>query len=212
MTTIKSSHSINTKRFASRGRMILGATLIGLATMACTAGLDIRPKRPTFEAQAEFGGVATAEAVATTNSAPVAGHASAPAEAGPAASNYAQSGGGSYATAEITTAGTTIAGRVAKGAPRFYAMDLAIGDSLSFKVYGRELVDSYTHFQVIVMEPDMVDLSSSSISLMQGPEKLRRETFSATASQQGRHYIKVSSSEQPVEYRIEITGVTQAAR
>jgi hypothetical protein len=112
MKTNKNPSSQVSHRIASRGRMILGAGLLGLASMACTAGLDIRPKPPTFEAQAEFGGVATAQAVATTSSDGHVSEGSAPAEAGPTASNYAQSGGGTYESAEVTSAGATIAGRV----------------------------------------------------------------------------------------------------
>jgi hypothetical protein len=183
-----------------------------MASLACNAGLELRPKTPTFEAQAEFGGVATAEAVATTSSEPTSYANADGAESAPSAGRYAQSGGGSPETAEPTSPGSTVAGRVAKGAPRFYAIDLAVGDALSFKVYGRQLSDSITRLEASLTEPDMVDLGSETVRLYDGPEKTVRESFAITAVQPGRHYLKVTSSNKPTEYRIEITSDSQAAR
>jgi hypothetical protein len=121
-----------------------------------------------------------------------------------------QSGGGSVETAEITTAGATITGRVAKGAPRFYAIDMAVGDSLSFKVYMQNLSDM-SYFEATLLEPDMVKLEGLGEYVNSGASTFERESFQATASQAGRHLFKVNSN-YPTHYRIEITGVTRAAR
>lgn len=197
-------------RLASQGLKFLSIGVVTLASLGCNAGLEIRPKRPTFAAQAEFGGVATAQAVAAPTTAPAYQAAPAP-EGGPTANNYVQSGGGAVETAELTTAGATITGRVAKGAPRFYAIDLAVGDSLSFKIYMRQLEKGYSSFYATLLEPDMVKLAGDYDHLDEGPDSLERKTFTATASQAGRHYLKVAGND-PIEYRIEITGVNQAAR
>ena len=196
---------------ATRGLGILGASILGLASLGCTGGLELRPKTPTFEAQAEFGGAATAHAVAAPSTASESYPSAAPQEVGPTASNYVQSGGGSFETAEITNAGATIAGRVTKGAPRFYAIDLAVGDSLAFKVYMQQLTESAV-FKATLLEPDRVKLAGISEYVWHEKGSLERAEFNGTASQQGRHFIKVTAEEHPIEYRIEITGVNQAAR
>lgn len=210
MTTTKNPQSPSSTRFATRGLKIFSIGILSMASLACNAGLELRPKAPSFEAQAEFGGVATAEAVATTTSEPTSYAEGA--EPAPSAGRYAQSGGGSAETAEPTSSGSTVAGRVAKGAPRYYAIDLAVGDALSFKVYGSILSGSYSKLEASLTEPDMVDLGAATLFLSDGPEKTERESFAVTAVQPGRHYIKVTSDRHPIEYRIEITSENQAAR
>ncbi|MBL4633228.1 MAG: hypothetical protein JKY56_05120, partial [Kofleriaceae bacterium] len=121
----------------------LGALLI--SGLGCDAGLTLRPKAPTFVAQAQFGpssGTSTYAQPAAPPPAPMSaqGAAAFPVEPAPTlAGSYAQSGGMSAANAPLVALGTRIEGRVSKGAPRFYAVDLAVGDSLSFTMYARKL-------------------------------------------------------------------------
>ncbi len=199
-------------RLASGGLKLLSAGAIAIATVGCTGGLQLRPPTPpSFEAQAELGGSASAQAEASPIT-DTSTYEAPPAEASPSPGQFPQSGGGSFETAEITTPGSTIAGRVAKGAPRFYAIDLAVGDAISMKMYERVLNDKNSYVQVRLIEPDMVDLEEDEKFLHGGPEKLHRRNLQATAEQAGRHFIKIKSSEAPVEYRIEITSVNRAAR
>ncbi len=211
MTTIKNNRPLLTKRLAAQGLKFLGAGVLSLAAIGCAGGIDLQAKRPTFEAQAEFGGVASAQTVAPTSTAPASYEAAPPAEASGSTGPYVQSGGATLESAEIVTVGANVSGRVAKGAPRFYAIDLKVGDSISVKTYARKLVEAgSTYCFIDLLEPDSVSLAKRSLPLFDGPDSLEREQFSATAEQAGRHIVKVKTNIRPVEYRIEITSLNRA--
>jgi len=199
----------------------LGALL--LTGLGCDAGLTFRPKAPTLVAQAQFGASASTSSSSSSStyaqpapppsSAPMSneGTAGFPAEPAPAlASSYAQSGGMNAANAPVVALGTRIEGRVSKGAPRFYAIDLAVGDSLEFTMYVRKIGENST-VRFRFLEPDNVKLVRNHKYITAPTSEYERSSMHATAGQAGRHILKVSA-DKPVEFRVDVVAQNLAAR
>ncbi len=195
----------------------LGALLI--SGLGCDAGLTLRPKAPTLVAQAQFGASASTNTYAQPAppppppSAPMSseGAAGFPAEPAPAlAGSYVQSGGMNAANAPVVALGTRIEGRVSKGAPRFYAIDLAVGDSLEFTMYVRKIGENAS-VKFRFLEPDNVKLVRNHKYIAAPTSEYERSSMHATAGQAGRHILKVSA-DQPVEFRVDVVAQNLAAR
>lgn len=202
-------------RNRSISRIVTGIGLGGLllAGASCDAGITLRPKAPTFVAQAQFGGAAGVSAQPTSPSyvsaaEPVAGYSAAPAPV--ASGSYQQIGGASAASATLAAIGTRIEGRVSKGAPRYFALNLSVGDSLALKMYVRKLdPDNNPTVSFRLLEPDNVALAKQSEYVSAPMTEYERAEMSATAGQAGRHILMVKANH-PSEFRIDISAVNLA--
>ncbi len=203
MTTKKNSHSLSS--------LLVGATVAAGFFAGC--GVEVRPRVPTFRAQAVVAApVVVAEAgPAQTSPAYASAPMAAPDDVA-TVGQYQQSGGATAATAELVTIGSTLVGRVAQGAPRYYAIDLAAGDSVNMKAYTRRLhadASGLHTFTMQIIEPDEVKLKKD-YTYADSHTEWNRKSMRATSNQTGQHWVKISSSH-PVEFRVTISGAVPAS-
>lgn len=193
---------------------LLGATM--LAGFAAGCGVEVRPRMPTLHARATVApatftaepapaqGYAAGAPAGQAQSAPQGGYAAMPDDVA-TVGQYQQSGGATKETAEVVTIGSTLIGRVAKGAPRYYVIDLAVGDTFDLKAYMKPLLKSGSGtFKLKVFEPDDVRLGGITSYTYDETEWERKQT-GMTAQQPGQHLVEVSA-DATIEYKYLING------
>ncbi len=214
-TQIQSSFA-SSRLLGRIGKAALLGTLL-IAGVACQAGLKVRHPVPTYSAHAQVGpsyggassgyGGGSDSSYAGSEYGGGSAYAAEPAYA--EAAHYEQSGGLSLSAAAVIAPAGRLNGRVSKGAPRYYALDLAVGDSLAFTVYSRKL-QGKSSLEVVLLEPDSVRLDGVSIYSYQPTTEYSRSKMQGTVKLAGRHILRVSSEGDPLEYRIDITSVNKA--
>ncbi|MCP4447620.1 MAG: hypothetical protein GY811_20115 [Myxococcales bacterium] len=193
--------------------LCLGAAL--LAGLATGCGVELRPRMPTLQARAVIAPASfvaePAPASGPTQSYVAPAPAPTPVPVGQAmpadvatAGQYQQSGGATRETAEVVAIGSTLIGRVAEGAPRYYVIDLQAGDALNLKAYVRLIEDRSCNVSVKLVEPDDVVLrhvyATASSSTDWG-----RDEAQMTAKQSGWHVVRVTAP-RTVDFKLLISG------
>ncbi len=198
MTTKKNSHSLSS--------LLIGATVAAGFFAGC--GVEVRPRVPTFRAQAVVAAPVVVAEAGPSHASPAYAPAAAPDDVA-TVGQYQQSGGATAATAELVMIGSTLVGRVAKGAPRYYAIDLSAGDSVNMKAYTRMVTGGSTNVSITLVEPDEVKLARI-YTATYGNSEWDRESESASAKQSGRHWIKISAGAS-ADYKVTISGAVPAS-
>ncbi len=122
----------------------------------------------------------------------------------PTVAEYQQNGGTTVATAEGVAIGSTLLGRVAPKAPRYYFIDMKAGDTVKVTVYARAL-DRYSDVEVEFREPDDVVLGSPSVFASKR-DSWDRAVRSVTAKQDGRHMIYLKAEYAAADYKVLFSG------
>lgn len=181
------------------------------AASSCAAGISVRPKVPTFEAQADLGPVATVDAnssAAYAEPAPVAGPA---AYAEPTMgvqspqSGFSRSGGATAETAQLIKVGDTITGSVTKGVPAYYAIDLQAAETLELKFLLRTLESDWEKMRVRLVDPQRVLVRSGSFTVQGETSEQTRSNLRGTTTLTGRHLLKVTT-DGPVAYQMQLAN------
>tara|TARA_R110002096_G_scaffold239101_1_gene430722 strand:+ start:85507 stop:86085 length:579 start_codon:yes stop_codon:yes gene_type:complete len=190
-----------------------------LAGLATGCGVEVRPRMPTLHARATVAPAAfTAEPAPAqgyvagapagqAQSAPQGGYAAMPDDVA-TVGQYQQSGGATKETAEVVTIGSTLIGRVAKGAPRYYVIDLAVGDVVQLKTYTRLLESGSRNLSIKLIEPDEVVLMSL-LAYTSSDRDWSRDEDKVAAKQTGRHVIRVACHD-GIDFKLLISGSAAA--